>query len=719
MRKLLISLVFAAFVLPIWQVSASPSPEPGSAPLLTPSQIISGINSYRAANGLPSYQSNSTLMQLAQGQADYQASIETVTHTGPGGTRPIDRAYSIGYGNGNTVFVSEIIYGGYTATVDIAITWWKGSSIHNSTMLASTYQEIGAGVASSGDRMFFTAVTGYVVGAPAPENAGVPIVAGDDETSTESEAPSVPSIIIIPVTKSEPREDGSIIHTVRTGQALWNIAAVYDVPLEELLEINNLPQNAIIFSGDEIIVQEATEPVVEVEPTTDSQIDTPEPTEAVAPTIAPTEAAAIVEEATADEAEVNTSASAVAALPPAEQPGITGFFQGSTARWIMVIAFVGLLGVLGTSLVMQQRTVETATVTGNLDPLTTPLNVALSSESQEEKQFEELPRKEQFEHLQRLGEVALMTYDLKIEDIKPHNHWLNASFKLLSASEDGADNPDYLLRIHHPKLHTAARVRSEMQWLAHLREHADLQAPEPIKNIEDKWVTMMDAPGVPEKRACTILTWPSGKQLTAKQVTQKKMGQVGAWLARLHEAGQEFDPPKGFTRPKWDWAGLQGKAFNVKRDAARADLSDEQLEILDAAKEQIKDTMGQLEKRKNALGLIHGNLGVDNLVFDGDEAKATDFAASGWGYYVYDLAVTLHSLANRDNLPKLETALLKGYRNVRPLPDEEATNIKTLMAGRSMSQVYLMTALIDQPAFHKQAEERIQEQFDYLATYLI
>ena len=451
MRKFLISLVFAAFVLPTWQVSALPDQKAALKPLMTPGQVISGINSYRAANGLPPYQSNSTLMQLAQGQADYQASIETVTHTGPGGTRPIDRAYSIGYGSGNTVFVSEIIYGGYTATVEIAITWWKGSSIHNSTMLASTYQEIGAGVASSGDRMFFTAVTGYVVGAPAPANAGVPSASNEEgEANTESEAPSAPALIIIPVTRSDPQEDGSIVHTVRTGQALWNIAAVYDVPLEEILEINNLPQNALIFSGDEILVQEAIEPVIEAEPTSAST-NTPVATEAPLPTSEITEVAASNEEA-ASEAEANNNASNLAALSAEQQAATTGFFQGSTARWIVVIAFVGLLGVLGTSLILQQRTVETAPVAGNLDPLTTPLNVALSSESQKELPFEKLPKEEQVANLQRLGEVALMTYDLKVDEIQPQKYWLNATFKLTSGSNDSGDEQSYLLRVHNPKL---------------------------------------------------------------------------------------------------------------------------------------------------------------------------------------------------------------------------------------------------------------------------
>ena len=471
MRKIFFSLVMTALVLPTWGVSALPS----TSPQPTPGEIINRINNYRASNGLPPYQSNTTLMQLAQGQADYQASIETVTHTGPGGTRPIDRAYAVGYGNGNTVFVSEIIYGGYTATVEIAITWWKGSTIHNNTMLASTYQEIGAGVASSGDRMFFTAVTGYVVGAPAPANAIVSSPLNDEDTIPDSEAPSVPALIIVPVTISDPQEDGSIVHTVRTGQALWNIAAVYNVSLEEVLEINNLPQNAIIFPGDEILVQTAPEPPVEppsalAQPSTPpAPLATSEAAEAPPPPEEP-------EVKIASNTGPSPGADAIVQVPATTG----GLFQGSTARWIVVIAFGGLLAVLGTSLVLQQRTVEQAPSMGNPDPLSTSLSVTLSTTKTEKEPFELLTKEEQVERLQRLGEVAVMAYPLDAGKIIPLHYRMNASFKIEARSSDG---PEYLMQIHLPGVHTRPMVRSKMVWLDFLQKQSNMHAPKPVKKF--------------------------------------------------------------------------------------------------------------------------------------------------------------------------------------------------------------------------------------------
>ena len=54
-----------------------------------------------------------------------------------------------------------------------------------------------------------------------------------------------------------PLADGTIIHVVDTGQALWNIAAAYDVTVDQLKDLNNLSGD-IINVGQEIVIQVAS-----------------------------------------------------------------------------------------------------------------------------------------------------------------------------------------------------------------------------------------------------------------------------------------------------------------------------------------------------------------------------------------------------------------------------------------------------------------------------
>jgi LysM repeat protein len=220
------------------------------APFTNPAEVITAINNYRHQSGVHTLSENSILMSLAQTQCDYQASIGTYSHTGPDGSTPTERAYAAGYGSGKKIFLSEIVYMGYQATIDDAMSWWKESPLHNRVMLDSQYLEIGAGVTTDGDWTYFTAEIAWVTNVSAPAGAGKSNSSGATEEAQDDSAPAPVYII-----KATPNEDGSIIHIIQEGQTLWAVAAVYKVDLDTLLAQNNLTRASIVFPGDQIIVQ--------------------------------------------------------------------------------------------------------------------------------------------------------------------------------------------------------------------------------------------------------------------------------------------------------------------------------------------------------------------------------------------------------------------------------------------------------------------------------
>jgi uncharacterized protein YkwD len=123
--------------------------------------MIATVNALRASYGLAPLQTDRILMSIAQAHSDYQASIGTVTHVGPGGSRPRDRAAAAGFGNGATIFVSENIAGGTNMSVDTAVyTHWQ-DSLHLNTMIGENYVYIGAGVGFAGDVAYYTIDVGY------------------------------------------------------------------------------------------------------------------------------------------------------------------------------------------------------------------------------------------------------------------------------------------------------------------------------------------------------------------------------------------------------------------------------------------------------------------------------------------------------------------------------------------------------------------------------
>jgi LysM repeat protein len=82
---------------------------------------------------------------------------------------------------------------------------------------------------------------------------------------------SVPQPTAEPVVISTPHPDGSVIHIIGSGQSLWAIADAYQIPFEDLLELNELEPDAIVNIGDEVIISPSytptSTPIGEASPT--------------------------------------------------------------------------------------------------------------------------------------------------------------------------------------------------------------------------------------------------------------------------------------------------------------------------------------------------------------------------------------------------------------------------------------------------------------------
>ncbi len=249
MRKYL--LVFLFLLITIFPARTA---EAEQVALPSPNEVVTLINSYRQQNGLAPLEYNSLLASLAQQQSEYQAQIGTITHTGPGGTTPQQRAASAGYG---AVYFSEIIYGGSSATPGSALSWWQNSSLHNSIMLSTTYTQIGAGVATDGTMTYFTAELAHPTGAPAAPTATIDPSAPTPEPGAATST-TVPVPVIIPVSKSTPNPDGTVHHIVQQGQTLWTIAAIYGTTTDKIIELNGM-ESSYIFPGDDLIISLTSE----------------------------------------------------------------------------------------------------------------------------------------------------------------------------------------------------------------------------------------------------------------------------------------------------------------------------------------------------------------------------------------------------------------------------------------------------------------------------
>ncbi|MFQ5419866.1 MAG: LysM peptidoglycan-binding domain-containing protein, partial [Anaerolineae bacterium] len=196
------------------------------------------VNQVRAEHGLAPFQWNDTLARAAQWQANYIAANNLYSHTGENGTRPQDRANAVGYQG----YVVENYVAGWQLTPQQGVTWWINSPVHYNTLISTRYYEAGMGYAFGNDQHWYVLVVG--------RRSDQPIA-----PPTTSQPATDPSALVIPITLSPPREDGSIVHEVQEGQTLWAIAARYEVRLDTLLLYNNLTDDSFIQPGDALLIR--------------------------------------------------------------------------------------------------------------------------------------------------------------------------------------------------------------------------------------------------------------------------------------------------------------------------------------------------------------------------------------------------------------------------------------------------------------------------------
>lgn len=231
-----------------------------------PYALLDGVNQFRAANGLSPYQMNSSLMISAQGHSNWQASLSTWTHEGPGGTNETQRAAAAGYGGGASIKCDEAVAVNYKGDVNKAVYEQWQDIPHIGILLSSQYVDAGTGATLGGDDMvYFTLdVCRVMDGSSQTPGGGV-------------QNPTAPPIFALQT--STPGPDGSVRYKVRPGDTLISIAQAHGISLETLLTLNGLTQESTIFPDQELLIQSGVTTMPTNEASATPELIVPSPTQ--------------------------------------------------------------------------------------------------------------------------------------------------------------------------------------------------------------------------------------------------------------------------------------------------------------------------------------------------------------------------------------------------------------------------------------------------------
>lgn len=346
------------------------------------------------------------------------------------------------------------------------------------------------------------------------------------------------------------------------------------------------------------------------------------------------------------------------------------------------------------------------------------------------REFASLSRRGQLGRLRRLGRTALASYGLEAAVLTPLGYAENATFRVV-----GSDRAEYVLRMNRPGVHTASTIASEMAWLEALRRDTGLGVPEPVAAHDGSLVVAAGDVAVPDQCLCVVLRWLDGRFVN-KRLTPAHLAHVGTMTAGLHAHAESWVPPTGFERPRVDLLTDAAKAGALPSALAALpgeqpsrDDGDRTLELVrrlvsrkDAALvaralELVRRTLKELAETDH-FGLIHADLHYENFLFHGSEVFAIDFDDCGWGFHLYDLAVTVSELRGRPRYDALRDALLGAYAAERPLPADYETQLPRLFVLRLVQILAWILESRGHAAFREHWRRWAREVLDALAMAL-
>ncbi len=343
------------------------------------------------------------------------------------------------------------------------------------------------------------------------------------------------------------------------------------------------------------------------------------------------------------------------------------------------------------------------------------------------KPYEELTYLGRLRRLRQLARVALADYGMSDARLTFLRQAGNTLFRVSSQDHDrGAGGElfadgQYLLRIHQPGYQEVEAVELELSWLVALRRDADLPVPEPIPGLDGRLLSQVCLPGIPGNRTCSLLRWLKGRYLS-RGIGPRHYRAQGRLMARLHDHAAGWQPPAGLSKRHWDWNGLFVDVEGT--DLTAADiwplLPESYAGPFQAVMKEAGQVMDRLGQGSDAYGLIHADLGIDaNVLFRHGEARAIDFDDSGFGYWVYDLAIALEHCREDDSYPEFRQALLEGYAEVRTLPQEQLQHLDLFLAAWDVYlSLWATVGVHYYPSYREEALQRRERAVGFVVDYV-
>lgn len=271
---------------------------------------------------------------------------------------------------------------------------------------------------------------------------------------------------------------------------------------------------------------------------------------------------------------------------------------------------------------------------------------------------------------------------MKDEVTKAFNLGTDFTTILVNVSEnqtfriDCADGRKFALRLARPGYHTADEFASEMAWIEALQKVQTVPVAKPIRGCDGNYLQQVAA------HNALLFEWVEGSE---PKITDNLMGlaeQLGTLAAHLHNHVLQWQLPRNFTRPRWDFKAALGSEMRWGDWRKGLGVRPHMLPLLNRTVDQIEQRLKAYGESEQRFNLIHGDLRLANLLKHKSQITVIDFDDCGFGWLMYDAATMISFHEHEAQAPEMIQRWIEGYRNIHQLSHEDEQAIHTLIMFR-------------------------------------
>lgn len=290
--------------------------------------------------------------------------------------------------------------------------------------------------------------------------------------------------------------------------------------------------------------------------------------------------------------------------------------------------------------------------------------------------------------MQEIGRAALRHWNLDAAGLTLLKYRENAVFEV------SADDARYALRVHRPGYHSAASLRSELQWIDALAD-ADVEVPRIVPTRSGELSALVSTTDSQAPVQVDLFEWIEGRQLGSVEAGLASdphsivdvYRTIGELAGALHDHSASWQPPAGFVRHAWDELGLAGEQPFWGRFWELPALTAEQKRLMTLARDRVRQDLAAIAKTPDTYSMIHADFSPENLLVDGERVRLIDFDDAGFGWHLFELVTSLYFIMGEPYFEQAQAALIDGYRSRRTLSDEQLACLPLFFLARSFTYV--------------------------------